>query len=488
MGEVWRAQDTKLGREVALKVLPEEFAKDPERMARFEREGKVLASLNHPNIATLYGLESVSITSTSTSTSTNAGSSPKPQASSPVTFLAMELVEGEDLSERLSRGLVPVEEAIPIALQIAEALEAAHEQGIVHRDLKPANIKITEEGTVKVLDFGLAKAWESEGVDSSLSLSPTVTRHATVDGVIMGTAAYMSPEQARGKKVDRRADIWAFGVVLWEMLTGNSLFDGETVSDVLAAVLTKKVDIDVLPRAASPSVRRLLARCVERNPRKRLQWIGDARLELEDVDDRPSAERDSSPSRSWIAWVVAAVGLVIGGVAVVWSVLQPAGRTDGPIHLEIADAGFTGYSNSSISPDGRTLAYCTNDSDGLFVLETRRLDSFEMGAISGVEGGENPFFSPDGKWLAFFTPNERAVVKANLEDGVVQTLPGIQVSGFFNSGTWHPDGYLILSGAIIDGNQWLGLVTVPDSGGAPQILTTPSGLERRHYLPEIVDD
>jgi serine/threonine protein kinase len=201
MGEVWRAEDTKLGREVALKVLPEEFAQDPERMARFEREAKVLASLNHPNIATLYGLESAIPSGTETETGTET------------VFLAMELVEGEDLSERIKRGPVPVDEAIPIALQIAEALEAAHEAGIVHRDLKPANIKLTEDGVIKVLDFGLAKAWETEAGDSSLSLSPTVT-HATAAGVILGTAAYMSPEQARGKKVDRRADIWAFGVVL----------------------------------------------------------------------------------------------------------------------------------------------------------------------------------------------------------------------------------------------------------------------------------
>ncbi|MEJ2190359.1 MAG: serine/threonine-protein kinase, partial [Acidobacteriota bacterium] len=240
MGEVWRAEDTKLGREVALKVLPEEFAADPERMARFEREARVLASLNHPNIATLYGLETVS--------GTDAGSGPNsklktqnsklPAQAGTVTFLAMELVEGVDLSQRMEGGPVHIDETIQIALQIAEALESAHEQGIVHRDLKPANIKLRPDGTVKVLDFGLAKAWEAEAGDSSLSLSPTVTRHATVEGVILGTAAYMSPEQARGKRVDRRADIWAFGVVLWEMLTGRKLFEGETVSDVMAAVLT----------------------------------------------------------------------------------------------------------------------------------------------------------------------------------------------------------------------------------------------------------
>ncbi len=276
MGEVWRATDEKLGREVALKVLPEEFAADPQRLERFEREAKVLASLNHPNIAHLYGLETVEtppahpaaetaapqgsqgssepfvahasrVQAVGSESTQTAEASPKPQAASPTTFLVMELVEGEDLSERIKRGPVPVEEAIPIAHQIAEALEAAHEQGIVHRDLKPANIKLTENGVVKVLDFGLAKAWESEGGDLNSSLSPTITRQATVEGVILGTAAYMSPDQARGKRVDRRADIWSFGVVLWEMLTGHKLFEGETISDVVAAVLTHSPDFNELP-------------------------------------------------------------------------------------------------------------------------------------------------------------------------------------------------------------------------------------------------
>ncbi len=219
---------------MALKVLPDEFAKDPDRMARFEREAKVLASLNHPNIATLYGLETVS----------GADADGRTRGT---TFLAMELVEGEDLSERIKRGAVPVEEAVAISLQIAEAFEAAHEQGIVHRDLKPANIKLRADGTVKVLDFGLAKAWDADSADSGLSLSPTMTAHATAAGVILGTAAYMSPEQARGMSVDRRADIWSFGVVLWEMLTGRKLFEGHTVSDVLASVLKEAPDLDALP-------------------------------------------------------------------------------------------------------------------------------------------------------------------------------------------------------------------------------------------------
>jgi len=271
MGEVWRAEDTKLDREVALKVLPSEFAEDAERLARFEREAKVLASLNHPNIAHLYGLETAESSRNSSEEGEDGGR---------VTFLVMELVEGKDLSERIARGALSIDEAIPIALQIAEALEAAHEQGIVHRDLKPANIKVTEDGTVKVLDFGLAKAWETEGQDSSLSLSPTVTQHATAAGVILGTAAYMSPEQARGKKVDRRADIWAFGVVLWEMLTGRKLFEGETVSDLMAAVLTCDPDLTRLPSRTPSSVARLVRRCLERDPQTRLADAATARLEL----------------------------------------------------------------------------------------------------------------------------------------------------------------------------------------------------------------
>ncbi len=306
MGEVWRATDEKLGREVALKVLPAEFAEDPDRMARFEREAKVLASLNHPNIATLYGLESVESGTGTCSV-----------------FLAMELVEGEDLSERIARGAIPVDEAIPIALQIAEAVEVAHEQGIVHRDLKPANIKISDEGTVKVLDFGLAKAWETEGTDLSSSFSPTITRHATVEGVILGTAAYMSPEQARGKKVDRRADIWAFGVVLWEMLTGHKLFEGETVSDVLAAVLTREVDLEALPIATPVSIKRMLARCLARDPKNRLQWIGDARLDLKDEagEEYSPGEAVGAATRGrLLPWLAAAVLAVVAVAATVGAV------------------------------------------------------------------------------------------------------------------------------------------------------------------------
>ena len=299
MGQVWLAEDEKLGREVALKVLPEEFAQDPERMARFEREAKVLASLNHPNIATLYGLETVHAEQSAqedVSDGVDGNSKLKTQNSklnsdtdAGTVFLAMELVEGEDLSERIDRGPVPIDEAISIATQIAEALEAAHEQGIVHRDLKPANIKLRPDGTVKVLDFGLAKAWEADGSNPSLSMSPTLTQHATAAGVILGTAAYMSPEQAAGKAADRRADIWSFGVVFWEMLTGHKLFDGETVSHVLASVLKDEIDLDELPADTPPQIRQSIGRCLRKKPKQRLQAIGDARIVLEEYRADPEA-------------------------------------------------------------------------------------------------------------------------------------------------------------------------------------------------------
>ena len=268
-GEVYRATDTTLGREVALKLLPGAFASDPERLARFEREAKVLASLNHSSIAHVYGFERATL-----------------EDGSSAHFLAMELVEGEDLAARLTRGAFPVDESIAIAKQIAEGLEEAHEHGIVHRDLKPANIKLTPDGKVKVLDFGLAKAYAADAAGGSspdLSQSPTLAHAGTAAGLILGTAAYMSPEQARGKPVDKRADIWAFGVLLYEMLTGKPLFTGDTLSDVLASVLRQELDWTALPPTVPPEVLRLLGRCLERTPKNRLHDIADARLVLEDI-------------------------------------------------------------------------------------------------------------------------------------------------------------------------------------------------------------
>ncbi len=257
MGEVYRARDTKLGRDVALKVLPDVFADDPERLARFQREARVLASLNHPNIASIYGLEE----------------------SGDTRALVLELVEGPTLAERIAQGAIPVDEALPIAKQIAEALEAAHEKGVIHRDLKPANIKVRDDGTVKVLDFGLAKALDTAPADD-LDQLPTRTSEATQTGTVLGTAAYMSPEQARGKSVDRRSDIWAFGVVLYEMLTGTRAFQGEAVADCLAKIIERNPDYDALPPDVPPSIRQLVFRCLEKDQRERLRDIGDARIEI----------------------------------------------------------------------------------------------------------------------------------------------------------------------------------------------------------------
>ena len=351
MGDVYRATDTKLGRDVAIKLLPEAFAADPDRLARFEREAKVLASLNHPGIAHVYGFESATL--------------PDGTAAH---FLAMELAPGEDLSERLKRGPIPVGEALEIAKQIAEALEEAHEKGIVHRDLKPANVKLTPDGKVKVLDFGLAKAWAGEdggsvSGTSALSESPTLAHTGTAVGLILGTAAYMSPEQARGRAVDKRADIWAFGVVLFEMLAGQRLFDGETVSDVLASVLKSEPDWLSLPKAAPASVRRLLERCLQRDPRRRLRDIGDARLLLEDYlagrgEDLPAAAASARGGKSAALWtalaaaVALAVGLAVGHLATKATGAAPVQSQVSIERLTFRPGHFV---NARFAPDGETV-------------------------------------------------------------------------------------------------------------------------------------
>ncbi len=302
MGEVWRAEDTKLARDVALKMLPEAFAQDPERLARFEREARVLASLSHPNIAGIHGLEEV------------GGKR----------FLVMELVDGETLAERVKRGPMKVDEAARIAEQIAEAVEAAHEKGVVHRDLKPANVKITPEGKVKVLDFGLAKAlvgdpMSGDGPNQDLSLSPTLTQAMTGMGVLLGTAGYMSPEQARGKPVDRRADIWAFGCILYEMLTGQRLFTGDTATDVIGAVVHKEPDLDELSSKVPAQIRRLLERCLQKDANRRLQSIGDARIALQEWMENPEADAataEAAPGwRRWLPWAVAGAAAVVAVLA-----------------------------------------------------------------------------------------------------------------------------------------------------------------------------
>ncbi|MFN8093847.1 MAG: protein kinase [Vicinamibacteria bacterium] len=456
MGEVYRATDTKLGREVAIKVLPEALAQDGERLARFEREAKLLASLNHPGIAHVYGFERVTL-----------------DGGAPAHFLAMELVEGEDLAERLKRGAIPVDEAVEIARQIAEALEEAHEKGIVHRDLKPANVKVTPDGKVKVLDFGLAKAWSGEGPGATssadLSQSPTLAHTGTAAGIILGTAAYMSPEQARGKRVDRRADVWSFGVVLFEMLTGRRLFAGETVSDVLAGVLKTDPDWGALPRDTPEPVRGLLRRCLEREPLERLRDIGEARVLLSRRLEPAAAELPpSAASRRRALWPVvlpwALVALVVAG-ALATRRQPPADGSRGPETVRVTVPGpgpeyaMDATERPVVSADGRTLAVALRGPQGnaLFV---RPLDAFELQPVEG--GGHLPFFSPDGRSLAFLRFG--TVWKMDLAERR-PSLVGRLNENVWNVGfaAWHPDGRLLIPGIA-------GLWSLPVTGGDAALL------------------
>jgi len=461
MGEVWRARDEKLGRDVALKMLPAEFAEDPERLGRFEREARVLASLNHPNIATLYGLETAirepEAEPSGTGTGTGAGTEE-------LTFLVMELVEGEGLDDRIARGPLAVDETIPIARQIAEALEAAHDAGIVHRDLKPANVRVRPDGTVKVLDFGLAKAWDAEAADTDLSLSPTLTRQATAAGVILGTAAYMSPEQARGTAVDHRSDIWSFGVVLWETLTGRRLFDGETASDLIAAVLTRDPDYDALPSATPSAVRRLLRRCLRREPHRRLQAIGDARLELDDAAEEPPATAATPGGRSGIR-PLPALGAVLAALAVGWVVGRALGPEPRPVTpARVQQLTYSGHdSQPSASPDGRLVVF-TSSRDGVSRIWLKQL----------AGGGEQPL--TDGPDVApRFAPDGASVVFARDEGGswsIYRTaLVGGQPRRLVEDAVeaaWSPTGdrlAFLRTTRTADGTQWGAQVGVLDVAG-----------------------
>ena len=462
MGEVYRARDTKLGRDVAIKILPAEVADDDERLARFKREAQVLASLNHPHIAAIHGLE-------------QDGDRP---------FLVLELVKGETLAERMSRGPLSVEEAVALAHQVAEALEHAHEKGIVHRDLKPANIMITPAGNVKVLDFGLAKAFAGDGAEgksAELSQSPTLSRH-TAAGVILGTAAYMSPEQARGKTVDKRADIWAFGVVLFEMLTGRDLFTGETVSDVLAAVLRAEVDWAQLPAETPPGLRRLLRRTLTREPSERLHDIADARLELRDVreeDVAPTTATASVPARSSRRVIAAiALGAVIVGGIVAWTARpgpSRAARFALPVPAPLQGHTITG-SWIAVSPDGSRLAFASEEA-----LHVRRLDELDFWRIEGTDGARGPFFSPDGEWIRFFA--DEKLKKVSLANEAVLTVCDAPQG---RGGAWREDGTIFFAPDALG----TGIFSVPASGGVPRELTTPD-LERGekgHRWPSLLPD
>jgi Tol biopolymer transport system component len=470
MGEVYRAHDTNLKRAVAIKVLPATLASHPDRLARFQREAEILATLSHPNIAGIYGLERAEGT----------------------TALVMELVEGETLADRIARGPVPLDDVLPIAKQIAEALEAAHEQGIIHRDLKPSNIKVRPDGTVKVLDFGLAKLAEASAVSNTdplaVSMSPTITSPAmaTSIGVLLGTAAYMSPEQARGKAVDRRADIWAFGCVLYEMLAGKRAFGGETVSETLADVMKTEPRWSALPSETPEALRNVVRRCLEIDPRQRMRDIGDVRLALEGAFETAAVRAGQGEAvvaaslwRRALPMVVAIVTVsVVTGVGV-WSVTRsgPSGALaisrfviTPPASAPLTQIG--GY-DVIISPDGRRIVYVGEDPARGRMLFTRHIDALETRAIPGTEGGADPFFSPDGAWIGF--EHGTTLVKVATSGG--PPLEIVNAGGGITGTTWGVDDTLIFA-------KDDGLYRVSAGGGSVQRLTPAGG--RGYIAPHLL--
>ena len=469
MGEVYRARDPRLGREVAIKVLPDALARDTERLARFEREARLLAALSHAGIASIFGVE-------------EAGGS---------RALVMELVEGPTLEERIAQGALAAGDALPIARQLAEALEYAHEHGIVHRDLKPANVKLRPDGTVKVLDFGLARALASEasGSAAELSQSPTLTQRMTQAGVILGTAAYMSPEQARGREADRRADVWAFGAVLYEMLAGRRAFAGETTSEMLAAVMRDEPDWAALPAGLSPRWRRLLERCLAKDPRRRLQAIGETRIALEDLAANPAeaapaagAAAGPAPARrtALLPWLLTAAAVVVLTITLVRKPPPAPAATE----LSIVPAGGQrvgddlGYHPIAIAPDGRTIAYTVRVA-GVLKLRLRRLDRRDDIEIPGADGARNLFFSRDGQWIGFF--DTRKMNKVSVRGGTpVELTDALQD----RLGTWLDDGTIVFTRETTEP-----LYRIPEGGGEPVAVTTleTTKRERTHRFPCALD-
>jgi serine/threonine protein kinase len=467
MGEVYRAADSRLGRDVALKVLPEAFARDVDRMVRFEREAKVLASLNHPNIAAIHGIEE--------SNRTRA--------------LVMELVEGPTLAERIKQGGIPLEEALPIAKQICEGLEYAHERGVIHRDLKPANIKITPDGGVKLLDFGLAKALESDATAGDISNSPTISRLATQAGIILGTAAYMSPEQAKGKAVDRRTDIWAFGCVLYEMLTGKHAFDGETVTDVLAAVVRAEPEWSQLPSSTPDRVRELLRRCLKKEAKQRLQAIGDARIAIDEMQNpaEPLSRAQLPPFQPWRrAWPwVAATALALIAASTVYILRSPSppqtivSEISAPQNTSFVLRGnFAGP--PVLSPDGQRLAFVAAGSDKQQRLWIRQLSAATAQPLEGTEGATFPFWSPDSRSLGFFANGN-----LNCIDAAGGPAIAIAEAPQGRGGTWGPDATILYAPGFTNP-----LYRVAASGGTPQQVTKLNSvrLETTHRWPQFLPD
>ncbi|HUA01333.1 MAG TPA: protein kinase [Candidatus Aquilonibacter sp.] len=463
MGEVYRARDSKLGRHVAIKVLPEAFARNSERMSRFGREAKLLAALDHTNIASIYGVEDAN--------GTHA--------------LVMQLAEGTTLAERLAQGPIPLDDALRISRQICDALEYAHEKGIIHRDLKPANIKVAADDTVKILDFGLAKAMETGPSATDIANSPTISQMATQAGVLLGTAAYMSPEQAKAKPVDRRADIWAFGCLLYEMLTGGQMFVGETVTDTLAAVLTKDPDWSRLPPTTPVRVRALLMRCLQKDPKQRLRDIGDARISLAEViagapEDSPSVVGVGLPDRQWQLWLTRSAAGVLGLTATLFAFLYlhqqlPSGqviRFEIPLPEKTADLG-----NFSVSPDGRKIAFPVSSADGQSRVWVRSLDSLDARPLDGTEGATQlPFWSPDSSFIAFFAQGKLKKIESS--GGQLVTLCDAPAHSL---GAWNSSDKIVFGTATGD------LMQVAASGGTPSPIgirgTAPFFLpDGRHYL------
>ena len=478
MGEVYRATDTNLKRAVAIKVLPDTLASDGERLARFQREAEVLASLNHPNIAQIYGVEGLE------------GREAR-EGQGRTIALVIELVEGTTLAHRIAQGALAVDAALPIAKQIAEALEAAHEKGIIHRDLKPANVMVTHDAVVKVLDFGLAalpQASNPPGIDATHS--PTLTLAATRAGVILGTAAYMSPEQAAGKAVDKRADIWSFGVIVWEMLTGKRLFDGETISHTLADVLRAEINFQQLPYGTPPAIGEMLRRCLDRDTKSRLRDIGEARVTIEKYLANPSSSVSSSRAtarRSWLTPIVGGVAAIAVTAAAALAFVHYRERpavADATRFQILAPEQTTFATTAVLSPDGRRIAFDAPGPVGRRILWVRALDSLDSRALAGTEGvSPGPVWSPDSRYLAFGVNGfPSRLKKIDVLGGPPQTL--CEYPGGYREGDWSREG------TILFGSSTTGLWRVSEAGGSPEAVTKldASRQEVQHAGPIFLPD